>query len=70
MVKFEVFTAVRMMMFFWNLAPCRLAGRCRFGKKTYVSVFSLEYGGSMFLRNTGIYLRVYGFKIQKIIINR
>jgi hypothetical protein len=26
-VRFEVFTAVRMMMFFWFLAPCRLVGR-------------------------------------------
>jgi hypothetical protein len=33
-VAFEVFTAVRMMMFFfWVLAPCKLVGRCqRFGE--------------------------------------
>jgi hypothetical protein len=33
-VRFEIFTAVRMMMkFFWVLAPCRLNGTCqRFGE--------------------------------------
>jgi hypothetical protein len=31
-VRSEVFTAVRMVMMFWALAPCRLVGRCqRFG---------------------------------------
>jgi hypothetical protein len=48
-VRFEVFMAVRMMMMmmFWVLAPCRLV------------VFRLEDGDSMFLRNVGIYRRVY-----------
>jgi hypothetical protein len=45
-MKFEVFTAVRMMMFyFWVLVLCRLVGRCQMP----------EDGGSMFLRNVGIY---------------
>jgi hypothetical protein len=46
-VKFEVFTAVRMIMFiFWVLAPCRLVGRCqRFGEAyTAVSIFTAEAG--------------------------
>jgi hypothetical protein len=44
--RFEVFTAVRMMMMFWVLAPHRL-------------VFSPKDGDSMFLRNVGIYRQVY-----------
>jgi hypothetical protein len=33
LVRFEIFTAVRMMMFFWVLVPCRLVGTCqRFGE--------------------------------------
>jgi hypothetical protein len=32
-VRVEVFTAVKMMMFFWVLRPCKLVGRChRFGE--------------------------------------
>jgi hypothetical protein len=54
-VRFEVFTAVRMVMFFWVLAPCKLVDRCqRFGE-----IYSPEDGDSMFLRNVGIYRRVY-----------
>jgi hypothetical protein len=35
-VRFEVFTAVRMMMFFfWVLAPCRLDGWCQRFRETY-----------------------------------
>jgi hypothetical protein len=45
---FEVFTAVRMMMFFWVLAPCGHVGRCqRFGET--LSIFRAEDGDSMFL---------------------
>jgi hypothetical protein len=42
-VRFDVFTAVRMMMlFFWVLAPYGLASRCqRFGEHT-VSIFNLH----------------------------
>jgi hypothetical protein len=68
-IRFEVLTAVRMMMlFFWVLAPCRLVGRCqRFGEHTVSifipedgdNIFSPEDGDSMFLRNVGIYRRVY-----------
>jgi hypothetical protein len=55
-VKLEVFTAVRMMMFFWVLGPCKLVCRCqRFGETHNLS----EDGDNMFLRNVGIYLRVY-----------
>jgi hypothetical protein len=32
-VRFEVFMALRMMMFFW--APCRLIGRCKHFRETY-----------------------------------
>jgi hypothetical protein len=62
-----------LMLFFWFLAPCRLVRRCqRFGKKRTVSIFgaevamlgSPEVGDSMFLRNAGIYLRVYMAKTQ------
>jgi hypothetical protein len=38
-----------MMRFFWVLAPCRHT----------VSIFSPEDGDSIFLRNVGIYRRVY-----------
>jgi hypothetical protein len=51
-VRFEIFTAVSMMLLFWALAPCRLGGR-------YWRAFSPEDGDSMFLRNIGIQLRVY-----------
>jgi hypothetical protein len=34
-VTVEVFTAVRMMMFFWVLSPCRLVGRCQHFGETY-----------------------------------
>jgi low affinity Fe/Cu permease len=35
--RFEVFTAMRMMIFFWILAPFRLVGRCqRFGETYYL----------------------------------
>jgi hypothetical protein len=44
-LRFEVFMAVRMMMFFWVLAPCRLVGRCQHFGETYC----LEDGDSMFL---------------------
>jgi hypothetical protein len=38
-VRHEVFTAVR-MMFFWVLAPCRLAGRCqRFGETLHLQLW-------------------------------
>jgi hypothetical protein len=57
-VRFEVFTAVRMMLFFWVLTPCRFVGICqRFGE-TY-SIFRAEEADSMFLRNVGIYRRIY-----------
>jgi hypothetical protein len=47
-MRFEVFTAVRMMMFFfWALASCRL-----------VSIFRPE-DKSMFLRKVCVYRRVY-----------
>jgi hypothetical protein len=29
MMRFEIFTAMRMMMMFWVLAPCRLVSRCQ-----------------------------------------
>jgi hypothetical protein len=46
-VRFEVFTAVRMMiLLFWVLVPCRLVGRCQRFSETY-------------LRNVDIYRRVY-----------
>jgi hypothetical protein len=34
-VRFEAFAAVRMMMFFWVLAPYRLVGRCQRFRETY-----------------------------------
>jgi hypothetical protein len=54
--RFEIFTAVRMMMFFWVLTPCRLVGK---SQRLHLQDFSTEEGGSMFLRNVGIYRRVY-----------
>jgi hypothetical protein len=51
-MRFEVFTAVRMMMFFWVLAPCRLVYRSqRFGEKKTPS-------SALFLRNVDFYRRV------------
>jgi hypothetical protein len=35
-MRFEVFTAVR-MMFFWVLAPCRLVGRCQTFRRNTLS---------------------------------
>jgi hypothetical protein len=47
-VRFEDFTVMRMMMFFfWVLVLCRFVGRCP------------EDGDSMILQNVGIYRRVY-----------
>jgi hypothetical protein len=34
-VRFEVSMAVRMMMFFWVLVPCKLVGRCQCYRETY-----------------------------------
>jgi hypothetical protein len=34
-VRFEVFTAVKVLMFFWILAPCRLVGRYQHFGETY-----------------------------------
>jgi hypothetical protein len=28
-VRFQIFTAVRMMIYFWVLAPCKFVGRCQ-----------------------------------------
>jgi hypothetical protein len=49
-MRFEVFAAVRMMMF-WVLAPCTLIGKCHFGPE--------DGDSSMVLQNTGIYQQVY-----------
>jgi hypothetical protein len=58
-VRFEVFTAVTiMMMLFWVLAPCGLVGRRQLFGETYclhLQDFSPEDGDSMFIRNVGIY---------------
>jgi hypothetical protein len=57
-VRFEVFTAVRMMILV--LAPCWLVGRdANVSEKHTVSIVGPQDGDSMFLRNTDIYLRVY-----------
>jgi hypothetical protein len=40
-VRFEVLTAVKMMMFFWDVMPCELIGRHH--------CFSPEDRGSIFL---------------------
>jgi hypothetical protein len=55
-VTFEVLTAMKMSMFFCTVTSRRLVGRNqRLGEKYYLSP---EDGGSMFLRNVGIYLQV------------
>jgi hypothetical protein len=57
---FEILTAVKMSMpVFWVVTPCGLVGRYQLLRGTYcVHIhFSPEYGGSMFLRNAGIYLQ-------------
>jgi hypothetical protein len=40
-VGFEVFTftVVRIMMFFWVLAPCRLVGRCIYIINSIITLF-------------------------------
>jgi hypothetical protein len=54
-VRFEVFTAVRIVMFFWVLAPWV---DTRVSEKHTIFIFIPENGDSMFLRNVGIYRRV------------
>jgi hypothetical protein len=52
-VRFEVLTAVRMtMLFFRVVTTCRVVG-------TYRLHLQAEDGDSMFLRNVGMYLRIY-----------
>jgi hypothetical protein len=52
-MRLEVLTAVRMMLFLWDLTPRKLVG----GYQLFI--FSPEDGNSMFLRSVGIYPRVY-----------
>jgi hypothetical protein len=43
-VRFEVFTAARMMMLFlWVLAPLRLVGRCQHFGETYCLQLRFEF---------------------------
>jgi hypothetical protein len=52
-MRFEVLTAVEIsMLVFLVVIPCKLAGRCE-------RFFSPEDGGSVFLRNVGIYLQIH-----------
>jgi hypothetical protein len=52
-MRFEVLTVVKMLMLvFWVATPCGLVGRY----EHTASTFSPEDGGSMFLRNAGVYL--------------
>jgi hypothetical protein len=51
-VRFEIYTAVRMMIF-WVLAPYRLVGRCLLSEKQSVSIFRAELA---MLRSGGIYI--------------
>jgi hypothetical protein len=51
-------------LFFWMVTPCKRVGRYQRFRETTVCIFrvsivSPEDGDSMFLRNVGIYLRVY-----------
>jgi hypothetical protein len=58
MLKFEVFTAVRLMMFFRVLAV-DLSVDANVSEKYTVSIFRAEGGDIMFLRNLGFHQRVY-----------
>jgi hypothetical protein len=54
---FEVLTAVKVStLVFWVVTPCGLVDRYQHFIGTY---FSPEDGGSMLLRNVGIYLQIY-----------
>jgi hypothetical protein len=58
--RFEVFTAVRIMMFFfWVWLRVDFSVDTNVSEKHIVSIFGPEDGGSMFLRNVNTYLRVY-----------
>jgi hypothetical protein len=79
-VRLEVFTAVRMAILFFRVSTlCRRVDSQRddnVSEKYTVSIFRDEDDGdSVFLRNVGIYLRVYTSTKRKnlkknIIINR
>jgi hypothetical protein len=58
-VRFDVFTAVRMMMFFWVLAPYRIVGRCqRFGE-TYYLHLQAEAAAPKLRRATSVSSLIY-----------
>jgi hypothetical protein len=54
-VRFEVLTAVRMIMFFWVVTPCRLVDRYHVSEKYTVSIFRAKAKmETMFLRNVDV----------------
>jgi hypothetical protein len=57
-VRFEILTAVKMsMLILWVVMSCGLLG---FGGTYCLHLhFTPESGGSMFLRNVGVYLQVH-----------
>jgi hypothetical protein len=59
-VRFEVFTAVRMMtLCFWVSAPCNLAGRRQRHGETYCLLLQGWRWRQYVFRNVGFYRRVY-----------
>jgi hypothetical protein len=55
-VRFEALTAVKMsMLVFWVVTPCGLVGRysTNVSEEYTASIFRVEDGGIMFLRNVG-----------------
>jgi hypothetical protein len=57
-VRFEGFTALRMMTFFWVLAPCRLVSWCQCFAQTYCLHLRAEDEESMFLWNFSIHRQI------------
>jgi hypothetical protein len=70
LVRFEVFMAVRMMMFFWVLAPCRSVGRCqRFGETmtTYTgNLLTILHGAKTQRKNIIIIIILTAVKISNL----
>jgi hypothetical protein len=52
-MRFEFFTAVRMTMFFWVLAPCESSVDANVSEKHTVSIFRVEMA---MLGSGGIYI--------------
>jgi hypothetical protein len=53
----RVLTAVSMSILFCVVTPCELVGGYQSFGGTYSPTFSPEDGGSMFLRNVGLYIK-------------